>query len=91
MNFGTKYVWYVWTANGDFVGLYETAFGAFCMIWNWAVEVLPSLLSENEVTDVLEGLKYDYVHCALNLKKFGIEDYIYARPEYLKPAPERLK
>ena len=86
-----KYAWGVYLENGRCLGLYETAFGAFATIYNWAVEQLPSEMSEDELQTTLEGLKYDYVHCALDLLKFGIEDYIYAEPEYIRPSPELLK
>ena len=91
MKLGDKYAWGIFLENNEFLGLYETGFGAFSAIYNWAIEHLPAEMDESEIQTVLEGLKYDYVHCALDLKSFGVEDYIYARPIWLQPTPELLK
>ena len=76
-----KIVWVIETYRNQILGIFETAYGAYKEMEKWIEEYVED---EKEIQDLLSELKYQYIHCAPNMKSFSVEDTIYAFPKELK-------
>lgn len=73
-----KVVWVV-AAKGQFLGIHETAFGAYQSLVNW--------ISNQEGIDIqkyLQELRVQYILNSPKNKMFGTANLAYAQPEELR-------